>query len=138
MNILVVDDADDIRLLLRYALTPFGFSISEAASGVEALSFLEARPALPDAVVLDIQMPMMDGLQTLRAIRGSRRTSALPVVLCSVKSRDVDLEEGWRVGCDGYVTKPFDVEQLVDEIHAAIDRRRRLQGNGGPSLDPSR
>ncbi|HEX9712737.1 MAG TPA: response regulator [Actinomycetota bacterium] len=122
MNVLIVDDAADIRLMLRYALGHLGFSVAEAASGVEALEILESEP-LPDAVVLDIQMPLMDGLETLRSIRRSVRASSLPIVLCSVKSREVDLEEGWRLGCDGYVTKPFDIDDIVEAIRAAIARR---------------
>lgn len=114
MKVLIVDDAPDIRLLIRRILELDGLDASEASSGGEALDRL-ARD-VPDVVILDIQMPEMDGWETLARIRARAATGDVPVILCSVKSRDEDRLRGWQAGCDGYMSKPFDVLELVSEV----------------------
>ena len=117
----VIDDNADVRLLLRLVLEPAGFTVTEADGGPAALAGLAAGD-LPDVVLLDVQMPDIDGWETLRAIRADPATAALPVLLCTVKSRPADLERGLELGCDGYLTKPFDVSALVGEVRAAMAR----------------
>jgi CheY-like chemotaxis protein len=119
---LIVDDSEDIRLLVGHVLQRGGFEVSEAASGREALQHLTAA-GLPDVIVLDVQMPMMDGWATLAAIRLTPDMADLPVVLCTVRSGPADRARAWSLGCDGYVVKPFAVEQLLSEIVAAAARR---------------
>jgi len=117
---LVVDDAADIRLLIRGLLGGHGFEVREVADGTEALAALADDP-LPDVVVLDVQMPELDGWDTLAAIRGEPRTASLPVVLCTVRSQRADLSRGWRLGCDAFVVKPFSADDLVAAVAAACD-----------------
>jgi CheY-like chemotaxis protein len=138
-TVLVVDDAADIRLLQRAVLGRSGFSVVEASGGPDALAALAADP-LPDAVVLDVQMPVMDGWETLAAIRSDPRLVEVPVILCTVKARPTDTERAWRAGCDGYLSKPFPIARLVEEVETALARtaaqreavrRARLSEAGG-------
>jgi CheY-like chemotaxis protein len=115
MDVLVVDDQEDIRALVRAALGAAGLGVREAVSGLEALEQLATGPA-PDVVVLDIQMPDVDGWEVLRIIRGTASTADLPVILCTVKASVADAERGWRLGADAYVTKPFAVDRLIDDV----------------------
>jgi two-component system OmpR family response regulator len=118
---LVVDDAPDIRLLADLVLSMAGFTVSAAASGGEALRIL-AGDDLPDIVLLDVQMPEVDGWETLSRLRGDPRTAALPVVLCTVKGLPEDTLKGWSLGCDGYLGKPFDINGLVEELKGVLVR----------------
>jgi CheY-like chemotaxis protein len=119
---LVVDDAPDIRLLADMVLSMAGFSVTAAASGREALALLTTPTDLPDIVLLDVQMPEVDGWETLARLRADGRTADLPVVLCTVKGLPEDTLRGWSLGCDGYLGKPFDIGGLVDELHAVLGR----------------
>jgi two-component system OmpR family response regulator len=122
MKALVVDDAPDIRLLADLVLSMAGFTVSAASSGSEALRKLAGD--LPDIVLLDVQMPDVDGWETLARVRADSRTADLPVVLCTVKGLPEDTLKGWSLGCDGYLSKPFDINGLVDELHAVLHRSR--------------
>ena len=121
ISVLVVDDQPDLRQLLRVVLEMEGASVREAASGPAAVALLTGSD-LPDIVVLDVQMPDMDGWTTLEAIRADARTAHIPVLLCTVKGAARDLARGWKLGCDGYITKPFDNKQFADAVFACASR----------------
>ena len=118
---LVVDDAPDIRLLTELVLSMAGFTVTAASSGRDALAQL-AGGDLPDIVVLDVQMPEVDGWETLSRLRGDPRTADLPVVLCTVKGLPEDMLKGWSLGCDGYLNKPFNMRGMVDELQGVLRR----------------
>lgn len=118
---LVVDDAADIRLLAELVLSMAGFTVAAASSGAGALALL-ADGDVPDIVVLDVQMPDLDGWETLARLRNDPRTAALPVVLCTVKGLPEDTLRGWTLGCDGYLGKPFDIAGLVAELRTILGR----------------
>jgi two-component system, OmpR family, response regulator len=120
-NILVVDDQPDIRELLRAVLTIKGFQVTTAAGGPQALELLEAG-ASADLILLDVQMPDMDGWDTLAAIRQRFGADGPMVVMCTVKGHPQDLIHGWASGCDGYIWKPFDMTVLVGEINDVLAR----------------
>ena len=127
MRVLVVDDGADIRLLIKRVLSLAGHDVEQASSGPEALALLGTEPPraeLPSVVILDVQMPDMDGWDTLRAIRSTSHTAELPVILCTVKGRAEDVALGWRLGCDGYLNKPFGIDELIDEVDAVTRRGR--------------
>jgi CheY-like chemotaxis protein len=119
---LVVDDAADIRLLADLVLTMAGFRVTGAASGREALRIV-SESELPDVVLLDVQMPDVDGWETLSRLRADPRTADLPIVLCTVKGLPEDTLKGWSLGCDGYLGKPFDINGLVEELQGVLRRR---------------
>jgi len=121
MRVLIVDDTDDVRSLLRVALNVAGFETMEANEGPAALHLLATAPT-PDVVLLDVQMPVMDGWQTLSQIRSSKATAALPVIMCTVKSRPEDRLRGWELGCDGYLSKPFDIGELIRTVRSVAER----------------
>ena len=127
MKALVVDDAPDIRLLADLVLSMAGFTVTAASSGGEALRKLAAGD-LPDIMLLDVQMPDVDGWETLTRVRADPRTAELPVVLCTVKGLPEDTLKGWTLGCDGYLGKPFDINGLVDELNRVLrrDMKQRL------------
>ena len=101
-RILLVDDEDRIREIVRGYLESEGFEVSEARDGEAALD--AARDWHPDLVVLDVMMPGTDGIEVLRKLRA---TSELPVILLTARSEEVDTLLGLSMGADDYVTKPF-------------------------------
>lgn len=120
LDVLVIDDAADIRLLVRALLTRADCYVREAESAADALVSI-ARDR-PDVVLLDIQMPDADGWSVLQTLRSDPATADLPVVLCTVRARAEERARGWRLGCDGYITKPFAIRDLVDEVTAVVTR----------------
>jgi DNA-binding response OmpR family regulator len=120
-RILVVDDQPDIRLLLRNVLQRRSYDVVTAEGGPEALEILKFD-AMPDLILLDVQMPKMDGWDTLAAIRDAYAYEGPRIVMCTVKSHPRDLIRGWTSGCDGYIWKPFDMRRLTDEIEEVLKR----------------
>jgi two-component system OmpR family response regulator len=116
--ILVADDDPDIRELVALRLARAGYRVETAADGLEAFdSAVELRP---DLVVLDVSMPGMDGFETSRRLRGDPRTAHVPVIFLTARTRDEDILTGYARGGDGYVTKPFEPQELLDRVDALI------------------
>jgi DNA-binding response OmpR family regulator len=116
-RILVVDDDPDIRGLLRELLDRRGFSVLEARDGQEALrAVFDQRP---DLVVLDVQMPGLDGWKTLERIR---ELSDVPVVMLTARATELEKTRGLRAGADDYVTKPFGRQELLARVEALLRR----------------
>jgi DNA-binding response OmpR family regulator len=116
-RILVVDDDADIRGLLRELLERRGFAVLEAGDGQDALrAFFEQRP---DLVILDVQMPGLDGWKTLERIR---ELSDVPVVMLTAKATELEKTRGLRAGADDYVTKPFGRQELLARVEALLRR----------------
>ena len=113
-RVLVVDDHPPTVRLIQTALEQEGYSVLSAANGAECL--LAVHREEPDLVVLDVIMPVMDGFQTLRVLRENERTKHLPVVILTIRKSDEDILEGWKIGADLYLTKPFRVDELVAAV----------------------
>ncbi|HEX8769280.1 MAG TPA: response regulator [Acidimicrobiales bacterium] len=124
---MVVDDAPDIRRLLDLVLSMAGHTVVEAAGGIEAVGMLRDGP-LPDVVILDVQMPDLDGWDTLERLRADAHTAGVPVILCTVRGMVGDNLRGWSLGCDGFVTKPLDLRDLVAQVERvlALDHGQRV------------
>jgi len=123
---MTVDDADDLRALVRTVLESNGFDGIEAVSGRAALQELTAGTR-PDVIVLDVQMPDLDGWDTLTAIRAEPDTADLAVILCTVRAAQADIDHGWQLGCDGFLPKPFAIDELartVKEVSARTNEER--------------
>ncbi|MGB6742313.1 MAG: response regulator transcription factor [Terracidiphilus sp.] len=120
IRILVVDDESAIRRALRPPLVELGFQVAEASRGEEALQAL--RAAVYDVVLLDINMPGIGGIETLRRIRAF--APRLPVLMLTVRDQEEDKVEALDLGADDYVTKPFSTRELIARIRAAVRRVR--------------
>ena len=129
MKILVVDDERAVRESLRRALELEGYEIELAGDGSEALYRLEANEE-PDAMILDVLMPGVDGLEVCRRIRGSG--SKLPVLMLTARTEVEDRVAGLDAGADDYVTKPFALEELLARVRALL--RRTSEGDDGEVL----
>ena len=110
-KILVVDDEIYIVHILDFSLGMEGYEVVTALDGEEGLA--KAIEFKPDLVVLDIMMPKMDGLEVLTIIKAHSQTRRIPVVMLTAKTSDNDLWQGWDAGADYYITKPFDLEELL-------------------------
>jgi DNA-binding response OmpR family regulator len=118
-RVLVVDDDPAVTSVLKRGLSYEGFDVETASSGEEGLAL--ARERVPDAVVLDVMMPGLDGLEVLRRLRAG--DAQLPVLMLTAKDAPCDQVEGLRTGADDYVVKPFTFEVLVARIQALLRRR---------------
>jgi DNA-binding response OmpR family regulator len=124
-RVLVVDDQEDIREMARLVLTGAGYEVVVAASGGEGLELARASPF--DLVLLDINMPGLDGWATLRLLRADESLEDLRVAMFSVKSEVRDKIAGMKDGAIDYITKPFGVDELVTRVS------RILAGAAGAS-----
>ena len=120
IRILVVDDEPAIRRALRPPLVELGFQVADASRGEEALQAL--RAATYDVVLLDINMPGIGGIETLRRIRAL--LPRMPVLMLTVRDQEEDKVEALDMGADDYVTKPFSTRELIARIRAAVRRVR--------------
>jgi DNA-binding response OmpR family regulator len=110
-RILVVDDDEDIRKVVSHNLETEGYAVDTAEGGDEAMEVVKRHA--PDLVILDIMMPVRDGYDVLAEIRANPDTAELPVVLLTAKRAESDIWEGWSSGADYYMTKPFEVGELL-------------------------
>src|SRR5271165_2318069 len=118
IRILVVDDESAIRRALRFPLLELGFQVAEASRGEEALQLL--RAGAHDAVLLDLNMPGIGGIETLRRIRSF--APRLPILILTVRDQEEEKVEALDLGADDYVTKPFSTRELIARIRAAVRR----------------
>jgi two-component system KDP operon response regulator KdpE len=118
IRILVVDDESAIRRALRPPLVELGFQVAEASRGEEALQLL--RSSTFDAVLLDVNMPGIGGVETLRRIRAI--APRLPILMLTVRDKEEEKVEALDLGADDYVTKPFSTRELIARVRAAIRR----------------
>ena len=122
-RILVVEDDLDISKMLRIYFDSQGYEVLVAPRGYEALEI--CRRKLPNVVVLDIQLPDIDGYEICRQLRSNTRTSYVPIIFLTQKDERSDKIAGLELGADDYITKPFDIEELKLRVEGAIRRSRR-------------
>ena len=127
MKILVVDDERAVRESLRRALELEAYEIELACDGSEALQALKDEERQPDAVILDVLMPGVDGLEVCRRVRAAGNT--VPVLMLTARDEVENRVAGLDAGADDYVTKPFALEELLARVRALL--RRTTDGEGG-------
>jgi two-component system response regulator MprA len=127
-HVLVVDDDRAVRESLRRSLEFNGYAVSLASDGAEALATIAGH--LPDALVIDVMMPRLDGIETTRALRSSG--SDLPILVLTARDSVGDRVEGLDAGADDYLTKPFALEELLARLRALL---RRVPTAGPDGLD---
>jgi CheY-like chemotaxis protein len=116
--IVCADDDADIRELLMFGLGGHGYRVVFAADGTEALRLAESwKPAL---MILDVAMPGIDGFELTRRLRAGAETSEIPVVLLTARVRDADVQQGYALGADAYITKPFHLDELNREVRRLL------------------
>ena len=141
-EILVVEDEKDLTELIKYNLEKEGFQVFSASNGEEGLKLVQRkRPAL---VLLDLMLPVIDGLEVCRRIKKDPQTAATPVVILTVKDAEADIVSGLEVGADDYITKPFSPRVLIARVRAILRRyevsaeTKRVIKLEGLTIDPVR
>jgi two-component system phosphate regulon response regulator PhoB len=139
-RILIVDDEPDLLELVRVNLTSAGLVVDTAESGNEALEKLRRSP--PDLLILDLMLPDLSGTEICRRVRTDPRLSAMPIVMLTARSEEIDRVVGFELGADDYVTKPFSPRELVLRVQAVLRRNDRENAaastleHGSLRLDP--
>jgi two-component system alkaline phosphatase synthesis response regulator PhoP len=130
-RVMVADDEPDIVELIRYNLDAEGYEVITARNGQEAL---EKAASLPDLIILDLMMPVMDGLETCKRLKADARTARIPVLFLTARAGEVDEVIGLEMGADDYIRKPISPRQLAARVKALF--RRYDQSQVGPTEEP--
>jgi two-component system alkaline phosphatase synthesis response regulator PhoP len=126
-RILVVDDERDIVDLLRYNLAKEGYDVIPAYNGKEAL---EKAAGVPDLVILDVMMPVLDGFETCKKLKSDPRTNGVPILFLTASASEVDEVLGLELGADDYIRKPISPRKLVARVKAVIRRSGQVPDEG--------
>lgn len=118
LSVLVVDDEPMTRNLLRMILSHAGYAIYEAEDGLDALEKIKNHA--PDLVILDVMMPVMDGIDVCRAVRGDAATADLPIIMLSAYANSEAVEDSMKAGANKYLTKPISRKKLLEEVNALL------------------
>jgi two-component system cell cycle response regulator DivK len=118
-RILVIEDHEENRRLLRDLLTSFGYELTEAVTGEDGVTAAETNP--PDLILMDIQLPGIDGYETTRRIKANSALRQIPVIAVTSYALSGDDVKAFAAGCDAYVTKPFDPAELLEKIRGYLD-----------------
>jgi CheY-like chemotaxis protein len=119
-KILIADDSDIMRKIAKISLEKGGFNIIEASNGVEALE--KASAEKPDLIILDAEMPEMDGWEACKAIKAIAELKAVPVFMCTGHDLSEELNTLTEVGADGFITKPYDVNMIIEKVNKALNK----------------
>jgi DNA-binding response OmpR family regulator len=119
-KILVVDDEVDLVKTLRFSLETEGYTVLASYNGEDALN--QARKENPDLVLLDIMLPKLDGYKVCRLLKFDERYKHIPILMLSAKTQEKDKIIGMETGADEYITKPFDMDELIGKIKAYLNK----------------
>ena len=122
-TVLIIEDEPSLVEVLSYNLEKEGFEVLTANNGRDGLE--RARSALPDLVILDLMLPLIDGLQVCAKLRSDPKTQNIRVLMLTARSEETDEVVGFNVGADDYVTKPFKVRPLIHRIKALLRRNEK-------------
>ncbi len=117
-KVLIVDDEESVRKVIGRALEYEGLEVYTAGNGAECLQVVADKR--PDLLILDVNMPVMDGFQTLRVLRENRETKRLPVIILTARGDDEDVTRGWTTGVDLYLTKPVKLDDLLVAVRRSL------------------
>lgn len=119
-KILIVDDEPNIVMSLEYTFKKNNFQVFIARDGEEALEILKNE--VPNVIILDIMMPKVDGYATLEQIKKDEKLNNTKVIFLSAKNKETDIEKGLLLGADAYISKPFSVKKLVEQVNELISK----------------
>ena len=131
-RVLIVEDDPDIAQLVSHYLEKAGFTTDRVASGQDALDAIAAR--VPDAMVLDLMLPHVDGLEICRRIRANEKTAALPIIMLTARAEESERIVGLEIGADDYLAKPFSPSELVARVRALLRRVNRATDGPKPPI----
>jgi len=118
-HILVVDDEVNIAHSLNFLMEKIGYSVRIAADGEEAIEAI--KEARPDLILLDINMPRINGYQVCEMVRADPEWKDILIVMLTAKGRDIEREKGLAVGADDYITKPFSTQEVIDKVRGMLE-----------------
>lgn len=121
-SILLVDDEPNILLSLEFLMRKAGYEVRTAHDGEAALQAVEQT--LPDLILLDVNMPKRDGFDVCQVIRANPLWKGVRIIMLTAKGRDVEREKGLSLGADGYITKPFATQDVVDRVSTLLAKER--------------
>jgi DNA-binding response OmpR family regulator len=119
-KILIADDEEDVKTVLQMYLESRGFEIVTAYDGLDAIE--QARREMPDAILLDVMMPTMDGFEVCKTLKGEASTQAIPIVMLSAASHAESVQKGLSAGAADYVVKPFEPEHLEKLLKKLLEK----------------
>jgi DNA-binding response OmpR family regulator len=122
-RVLIVEDDPDIAQLIAHYLQKAGYATDALSSGAAVMRHVRAKP--PDAIVLDVMLPGMDGLLVCQQLRADRATAAIPIIMLTARGEESDRIAGLELGADDYVTKPFSPGELTARVGALLRRTER-------------
>lgn len=125
VSILIIDDEDDIRDILKYNLEKEGFYIRVASNGEQGLKLIQE--SIPDLIILDVMMPGMDGIEVCEAIRNNAEFNKILICLLTARNEDYSQIAGLNAGADDYVAKPIKPKVLVSRINALLRRKGKIE-----------
>ena len=128
----IVEDDENIRGLVVYALNAKGFAAAGFENGADFFEALGNRGSAPDLVLLDVMLPEEDGLSLLRRLKAGGRTGSLPVIMLTAKGSEYDRVKGFDLGADDYIPKPFGVLELIARINAVLRRSGQASSRDAP------
>ena len=131
-RILVIDDEEPLRQVVRMALSQKGFGVLEAANGAEGLN--KALKELPDLILCDVNMEKVDGYLTLSSLRNEPATAAIPVILMTGMADNAGLRHSMELGADDYLPKPFTVEELYAAVEARLKKAQAMREEAEKTL----
>ena len=132
-TVLVVDDEPDVVDLVRYHLHRAGFDVLIASNGPSGLR--TATESMPDAIVLDIMLPQMTGIEVCKALRSNSQTSTIPILMLTAKAEPAERIAGLELGVDDYITKPFSPRELVLRVQNVLRRLHSVQSSSLVTVD---
>jgi two-component system phosphate regulon response regulator PhoB len=119
-RLLIIEDEPDLARVVEFNFKQAGFEVRATAKGRDGLELARAEP--PDAILLDLMLPDIDGAEVCRALRADPRTRGVPVIMATAKGEEGDRVTGFELGADDYVVKPFSVRELVLRVQAILRR----------------
>jgi DNA-binding NarL/FixJ family response regulator len=132
-QVLLVDDEPGVRESVKEYLQESGFTVQVASNASDAWQMLQQQA--PDLVISDVMMPRVDGYQFLKQLRDDPRYKALPVVFLTARGMTSDRIQGYQAGCDAYLPKPFDADELVAIVENLLERRTTTSGESAGSTE---
>jgi two-component system phosphate regulon response regulator PhoB len=131
-RILIIEDERSLTQTLEYNLKREGYEVSIAHDGLEGLR--KAQALLPDAIILDLMLPSLDGLEVCRELRRGERTRSVPILMLTARGEETDQVVGFTTGADDYVTKPFNTKVLLQRVKALL-RRAEQRADAGDVVE---